>query len=525
MNSAAFGRLIDDFCASEWQFHPVDASFTGAPGYDALLPPSDAGALARERIALSELSNRLEYAVVPDEAGARLDAKLMDAQIGHRLRQLDERPLQHNPSWATGEAAFAVISLLLREHAEAYPDLRARVGALPDFLAGAAGHLADRPLPPDWVTRAKTECGALQRLLDGLEPVDAKLRNRARRAIEAYAASLDDREAADPAAGEHYLAQLMKRVHGFTESPAQLEALAAAAFERVGEELDELAARIDPSLSWREQLARLGEIGPDAGDVLPSYRAWNARALNDASGLVTPATGYDLDYRPLPGWAEPIAGDLYFLPYRSPRAFDAGTGSSYWISQGEAGRTRQAHNTAAVKLIHAVHHGSIGHHTQNAAARRSSSKLARIAGTDCASAIAFLSAGTMVEGWACYAEDLMAEVPGFYTDAELLQLKYFELRNIGCCLGDIRLHTGVWSLEQMRAFYRDAAHFAPGRIWGETTRNSIFPGSRLMYWTGVERIKAMRAASTLETKAFHDRLLSFGSAPLAWISEELDACA
>ena len=91
MNSAAFGRLIDDFCASEWQFHPVDASFTGAPGYDALLPPSDAGALARERIALSELSNRLEYAVVPDEAGARLDAKLM-ASCSKSILSLCSRP-------------------------------------------------------------------------------------------------------------------------------------------------------------------------------------------------------------------------------------------------------------------------------------------------------------------------------------------------------------------------------------------------------------------------------------------------
>ncbi len=525
MSWVAFRRLVDDFCAVEWQFHPVDASFCGAAGFDAQLPPSDANAIARERIALSEISNRLDYAV-PHDAGSRLDAKLMDAQIAHRLRMLDERPLQHNPTWATGEVAFGLIALLLRGP-DSGSDLQKRVAAVPDFLAGAAGALAGRPIPADWVTRAQNECGAIARLLDEIDGVETKPIARAKKAVAEFATALQGREDADPACGEPYLAFLMQRVHGFSETPAQLESRAAAAFDKLLHELEQDAAQLNPALGWREQLAQLAELGPAPDAVLPSYRKWNDLALEDAATLVSGARDYGLDFRPLPRWAASIAGDLYFLPYRSPRAFDPGTGSIYWIGtyQSEPAEVRRAHNTAAVKLIHAVHHGSIGHHTQNAAARTSPSKLARFAGTDCASAIAFLSAGTMVEGWACYAEDLMAEVPGFYSPAELLQLKYFELRNIGCALGDIRLHTGAWSLADMRAFYRDVVGFAPARIWNETTRNSIFPGSRLMYWTGVERIKAMRAASRLDAKTFHDRLLSFGAAPLAWISEELDRCA
>jgi uncharacterized protein (DUF885 family) len=178
-------------------------------------------------------------------------------------------------------------------------------------------------------------------------------------------------------------------------------------------------------------------------------------------------------------------------------------------------------NQATVKAIHAVHHGSIGHHTQNARARQASSRLARLGGTDCAAGIAFLSAGTMVEGWACYAEDLLLEAPDFYTPMERLLLKHFERRNAASVLVDIRLHTGEWSLAEARRFYREEAGFAPTRVDGEVTRNSIFPASRLMYWVGVERIKELRSRWRGDARSFHDDLIGHGHVPVAWVESEM----
>lgn len=115
----------------------------------------------------------------------------------------------------------------------------------------------------------------------------------------------------------------------------------------------------------------------------------------------------------------------------------------------------------------------------------------------------------------------MAEVPGFYTPAEELQRAYFTFRNIACCLADVRLHSRIWTLEEMQRFYRDDVGFAPARIVSETTRNSMFPGSRLMYWTGTEQIAALRRRSARSAREVHDELLAFGSMPVAWIAEEL----
>ena len=521
MNS--FERLTEDALALLWEGDPVAASFAGETDYDARLPETGAHANANRRRRLDALSERLEDVAVPATPGTRLDARFMRTLVAQSRAELDERPRLHDPAWYTGEACFGLISLLLRPDASRDDDaLRARLAALPDFFADGIAHLAGRPLPPAWVERARGEAAALGRLLrTGLAQhrnaplCDARAIEHAAGSVERFTAALAERTWAEPACGTAYLAALMKRVHGLNETPAELEARAAAAFAASLAALEESAARLDRARTWREQLADLADIAPPSGTTLAAFATWHARALAEAGELLSPVSDYALEFAPLPAWAAEIAHELYFLWYRSPPARHPGRGSTYWVD-GEP-------NTAAIKLVHAVHHGSIGHHTQNAYARAAASRFARVAGTDGASALALLSAGTMVEGWACYAEDLIAEIPGFYTSLERLQLEYFTARNIACCLADVRLHTGVWSLEEMRQFYRDDVAFAPARIVAETTRNSMFPGSRLMYWIGTTQIAALRARSDLSARAFHDRLLSFGSAPIAWITEEFDA--
>ena len=128
----------------------------------------------------------------------------------------------------------------------------------------------------------------------------------------------------------------------------------------------------------------------------------------------------------------------------------------------------------------------------------------------------------MVEGWACYAQELMAEADGFYSLAEKLLLKQLERRNAASVLVDIDLHSGAWSLAEAERFYRDEAGFAPERIMAELVRNSMFPGSRLMYWTGLEAIRALRRRWSGGTQDFHDRLIAYGHVPIAAAADEME---
>lgn len=525
--------LVEQFPKLHTEFHPVDATFMGLDGHDSRLPPADAGAIERGLSALEELHQEAENLPHGNSSAERLETKMLRAQLRIAIRELQERPRYHNPAWYTGEAAFGLISLLLPCDPPRNPeDLRQRLEAIPDFLKSGEQWLANRATPADWVRRAKLECDAIVRLLEQglrLHPFwSEKLENPSRAAVESvrsFSASLENHPDANPACGGEYLEFLMREAHGLPFGPLEAEELALEGFESYRSELEAMAAELDSSRNWREQLSALESDHPALEDVIPTYERWNERALEvaDAAGLVTPAKEYGLNFQTLPEWARSVAGDLYFLFYRSPPAGRASNASIYWVFPpgNDTNVYLRGQNHATIKITHVVHHGSIGHHTQNARARVSQVRLGQLAGTDCASGIAMLSGGTMIEGWACYVQDLMGEAEGFYTPQERLALKHAELRNAAMCLADIRLHRGAWGPEEMRTFYRDEVGMGGGRVWAETTRNSIYPATRLMYWLGTRAIRDLRQALGWGKRAFHDRLLSFGSVPVGWAADEL----
>lgn len=510
---ALLDRLVEDFLAHWARFHPVDITFMGLPGADHRLPPAGPDCAAEEAAALAGLSRRLAALPEGANAGERLDARLMRAAIAHEEMQLATRWRGHLPTFYSGEAAFGLISLLLPSAPEGAAEaVASRLADLPRFLREGIARLEGRALPPDWCRRAAGECAALRRLLTEGLPRHALWREQwrplaeaAELAVAGFATTLDDHAPADVAIGREPLAWLMREVHGLPWLPEEAIEMAEAAFREIGEAIAAHDRRHGPP---EPEIA----VAPEA---LPAaYREQHEQALALGRQFVTPAADYSLDFRELPEWARDSAGNLYFLSYRCPPAGRAGDGSIYWTAP-------VAQAPSAIRQTHAIHHGSIGHHTQNARARAAASHLARLGGTDCAAAIAFLSAGTLVEGWSCYATELMAELDGFYSPAERRADLAARQRNAASVLADIRLHTGAWSLDEMRAFYAGAGGFPAQRVLGETTRNSIYPASRLMYFLGTRQIRDLRTEFRGDLRTFHDHLLGFGHAPVAWIGEEM----
>ncbi|WP_240741126.1 DUF885 family protein [Deinococcus sp. Arct2-2] len=528
---SGIAALVEAYLELHAQFRPVDLTFMGLPGHDHRLPPAGPQVAQQESEGLERLRSALDAAAPPQHAGEQLDARLLDAQLAHAAAELNRAPRLLNPAWYTGEAAFGIISLLLPQPGKTPEEIRtaltARLSDMPRFLNEGLAHLhAAQQIPADWSTRAATEATSLVEFLrqelwlhphtDSRDAALADAAAQAAQAAEAFALEVQGPLRGSPevstACGAAHLELLMRRVHGLPFGPHEALAQAEAAFAHLTAELEQDALSF--GTDWQSVLASLDAVRPDPAELADIYRHWHQRALQAAEDaeLVTAASGYGLDFRPMPDWARQVSRDLYFLFYRSPAAARAGTGSVYWIVEDGT-----PPNVSFIKLVHAVHHGSVGHHTQNARARQSPSQLARLGGTDGALGLTFLSSGTAVEGWACYAEDLLLETGGFYTPEERLLLKTFERRNAACCIADIKLHLGQWTLEQMRAFYRDEVGFPEARVWGESTRNSMLPATRLMYWLGIQQIRRLRAASPLPPREFHDQLLAHGHAPLHWL--------
>ncbi len=132
----------------------------------------------------------------------------------------------------------------------------------------------------------------------------------------------------------------------------------------------------------------------------------------------------------------------------------------------------------------------------------------------------------MAEGWACYATDLMAEM-GALSAREVYAEQQTRTRMCSRAIVEIRLHQGRFSFEQAVDFYVKNAGMNEGGATYEATRNSMYPGSAVVYLVGCDAIHDLRAElSSLQgdrfrLRNFHDEFLSYGSIPVALIAEAM----
>ena len=546
---------LDAFFESYYRLRPVNATFTGVHDYDERLPDWSPDGLAAALDEMRALRASLTPAAGPPadlhDVGER-DRQLAAAFLDVQIAELESRHFQRgNPSLAAGEAIFSVIALMTRRFApvaERAEAAIARLAALPVFLEGARLSI-DAGIPDEWRAKCVRECEGASRLLgDGIrrwvavEEIDESRAERllagagrARAAFEEFRKWVADGAAsAAPhryACGAELLGLLLTRGH-WSQRPA--DALAVEAQHALEEALETLRTRalaIAPG-GWAEVQQRLNAAHPDVDGYLPAFqREWDACRARAAERSLVSWPDYPIRYVPIPEHTRDAAPLLYYLFYRSPAPFDRLPVHDYVVTPVDAAMRReeqvrrlQATNTSVIKLNHVVHHGAIGHHVQNYHAYHGASEIGRVAAVDCASRIGMFLGGTMAEGWACYATDLMDDA-GFFTPEESVAQQHTRARLLARAVVDIGLHTGGLSFDAAVAVYRDRVAMPPEAARAEACKNSMFPGTALMYWLGTEGLHSLRRererteGATFSMRKFHDRVLSFGSIPVPLIVE------
>jgi hypothetical protein len=535
---------LDRFFDSYYRLRPVNATFTGMHRFDHLLPdwsPDGLEQLAREMRTLRRDARPFISSTL-DARPANLDVVLADAFLEIQLAELEGTHfIRGNPSLWVGEAVFAIIALMTRDFApleDRVASAAARLRRIPAFLAGARDSLGAVPEP--WRERALRECEGARRLLNGgiarwlAEGVRASLASdtedaavEAFGAFEEFARRLRGVPSAERVAcGVEMFDLLLARGHLCSTPRGELLTQARAA-------LDEEAARLYTMTegAWDQVQHALADRHPSVDEYLLAFeRTWKAcRDLSVERDLVTwPDT--PIRFAPIPPWTRDAAPFLYYLFYRSPAPLDSIDVHEAAVTPIDASmpadvqeRLLRGMNDSVIKLNHVVHHGALGHHVQNAFAARSPSRVGQVAAVDCASRIAFFSGGTMAEGWACYATELMEEA-GFLTELERFSEQHTRVRMLARAVVDMSLHEGTMSLDQAAAFYAERAGMPPEAARNEAVKNSMFPGAAVMYWLGTQGIRDLRSAreaaegAAFSLRAFHDSLLSLGSIPIPLIA-------
>ena len=548
--SAALDRFFDHY----YRCRPVNATFTGMHEYDTRLPdwsPDGLHAMDDEMRALhAELS-----AAHPTPESARHyrdDVDLLDAELARAFLeiQLAENASRHgvrgNPALWTGEAIFSVVSLMIREFAPLDDRLRAataRLEAIPTFLAHAPETMGDSALPAAWTARALRECeGAAILLTRGMDAWLASgahaaalappLREASAQALESmqrFVAWLENRPVAPDsttACGAALYDLLLSRGHQCAQSRAQLLAGARAT---LAEEKDTLNAMCrEAGGTWKHVQGLLASDHPAKDDYLNAFaRTWTDSRDRAIARDAVSWPDWPIRYVTFPECTRDAAPFLYYLYYRSPAPLDPYGTYDYVVPPLPAVDVEthlRAWNHSVITLNHVVHHGGIGHHVQNwHAYHRARSRVGKVAAVDCANRVGMFCAGTMAEGWACYATELMEEFE-FLSPLQRVSEQHSRLRFLARAIVDIEFHQGTLTVNDAIRFFIDHAEMDANAARAEVVKCSMFPGTAVMYWLGTQGILDLRATLQHERgtrftlRSFHDELLGYGSIPVPFIA-------
>ena len=203
----------------------------------------------------------------------------------------------------------------------------------------------------------------------------------------------------------------------------------------------------------------------------------------------------------------------------SPGPLDVGQGTFYaiapppddWTDEQVRSLLRE-YNTRSLENL-TVHEAMPGHYLQLTHSVRYPSTLR-----------AMLSSGTFVEGWAVYTEMMMVE-QGAYGDDPLMKLVVLKwrLRAIANAILDQAVHTEGMTREQAMELMVEQTFQEQREAAGKWTRAQLSSAQLSTYFVGYLEHAAMRKETQgrlgerFELKAYHDRLLSYGSPPMRYV--------
>jgi uncharacterized protein (DUF885 family) len=139
---------------------------------------------------------------------------------------------------------------------------------------------------------------------------------------------------------------------------------------------------------------------------------------------------------------------------------------------------------------------------------------------------AIFQSGTFVEGWAVYAEQMMAEKGYGGPEVKMQQLK-MRLRVICNAIIDQSVHMGDMTEKQALDLMQKEGFQQEGEAVGKWKRARLTSAQLSTYFVGVSehldlRTRAQsKAGSSFDRKKYNDSVLAFGSPPVKYVRELL----
>jgi uncharacterized protein (DUF885 family) len=540
----AFDALAARFLADYLRLEPVRATEAGDHTHDATWPDlGPEGDRARRAFVESTLAALAALPTGGLDAQRRVDAEILAAQLRYRLFALDElRELDTSPLAYTGLVGDGLDPLVTRDFAPLaarMESLRARLEGIPAIALAAKRRLA-HPARVVTETAIEQNRGLVALCESELPETFAKLPAQ-RAALDAAArraaAALRDlgvflekdllpRSDGDYRLGAARFAKKLRFELDDDVDPAEIVRGARALLARTQDEMATTAAEIAPTLSPPIAVPRLD--GPAAKkafvkavlDACAADRPTNATILAEGKRLLAEATAFvrahDLvrvpdepcDVIEMPEYRRGVAVaycDASGPLEKKQETFYAIAPTPAGWSPARAESFYREYNRAMLADL-TVHEAMPGHFLQIMHANRFRSDVRAV-----------LSSGPFIEGWAVYAEGLMA-AHGFGGPRVRLQRQKMVLRLAANAILDHETHAGSMDEAGAIALMTREAFQEEGEAVGKWKRARLTSAQLTTYYYGFSEMAKLRAEHEkrpgFRERDYHDRLLSFGAPPM-----------
>lgn len=528
-------RAIGSLCAE----NPEKATMLGNHEYDDRLSDLSSAAADRRR---SQLTGFIEDLVGLDKAALgtvdAIDAEILRTESEAELlviSELDEpswNPMRHNP----GQAVYSLLSRDFAPLPERLVDAASRIRSIPGYLKSARRRLSD--CSGVHVETAIAQLDGTVELLGAQVPrviADAgaglDITNDLQAAVTAVREHQEWLQAELPKAGRspRLGEQLFTRKLALTlATPWQPNALLKQTYldlARVEDELSELVSRkrsggVATHDDIAAEFARLAEDAPTSANVLHNCRD----ALAETTAFVEEHQLLTLLHDPVDIIEMPEIDRGVAVAYCEgvgaletaalPTQFAVSPTPSHWKSERVRSFYREYNNHMLHNLT--VHEAMPGHVEQLSHSRRYRGDT---------QVRAVFGSGSFIEGWAVYAERLMAErgyrskVSSDAAYAVRMQQLKMQLRMIINTILDISFHTGDLTMSAAMALMTGRGYQEDGEAAGKWRRVQLTSTQLSTYYVGYlevsQLIDELRSAKpNWSWRQVHDVVLSFGSPPV-----------
>ena len=478
----------------------------------------------------------------------RVDYRILKANIQSMIFRLEDlREYQWNPM--VYNVGSAVYSLVAREFAplpERMANLEKRLQQVPAVVRAARANLRNPPRIHT-ETAIRQNRGTLSLIGQGLQPYLDRMpkleesffqaQRQALEVLEDYGRWLKE-ELLPRARGDFRLGERLFRakLRHTLESELSLEEIHEAAMQdlnRTREDIFATASQLYPQLFPHSRLPEnpksvVGEVLDKLADSHPD----NETIVDKARRSLDQVTRFTREQELVTVPQEPIR--IIVMP-----EFQRGVAVAYCDSPGPletrgetfyaisptpsdwpADRVRsffREYNDHMLQEL-TIHEATPGHYLQIAHSNRFQAPT-RIR--------AVFTSGTFVEGWATYAEQLMAE-KGIGGPAVKMQQLKMRLRLIINAIIDQQVHAGSMSRQEAMDLMMNEGFQEEGEAAGKWRRACLTSAQLSTYYVGNREVNAIREdyearhGPLKDFKAFHDRMLSFGSPAPKYVRELMD---